>query len=307
MLRARDARRHPHHGARVDARHRRGPVPDRERLRALRRGQRHRRRATTPTRCASIPNGQIFAEVGNVTLRVGDDVHTHQNSRDPGRTATSTSSATSATSTPAAAPTEFGTTMILRGQIIADCVVTSTATPTRPATRSAAARRRRSPVPAHETQHLGQQRRRHVPVRRRDRRQRLPAADDPRLRDAVERRLHLPRLEDASCTAAQTRRPRPTTDGEDRFIVWYLQSMNVDRGARRPRRAAPGAGHTPHARRPGARPTTTRSTRLGSHGDRRNYVINVLDTGASNDGVDEAAIYGWDTTAAEFNGYVPAR
>ena len=36
----------------------------------------------------------------------------------------------------------------------------------------------------------------------------------------------------------------------------------------------------------------------GSHGNTRNYVINVLDTGAPNDGVDELAVYGYDNTTA---------
>src|SRR6185503_2740628 len=64
-----------------------------------------------------LPNGQVFAESGKVTLRVGDDVATHQNSEiladlsidlfgdyldlDAG----------------------YGTNMILRGRTVADCVV----------------------------------------------------------------------------------------------------------------------------------------------------------------------------------------
>src|SRR5262249_9189535 len=38
----------------------------------------------------------------------------------------------------------------------------------------------------------------------------------------------------------------------------------------------------------------------GSHGADRNYVINVLDTGAPDDGVDTASVYGADST---LNGY----
>ena len=38
---------------------------------------------------------------------------------------------------------------------------------------------------------------------------------------------------------------------------------------------------------------------LGSQGDERNYIINILDTGAEDDGVDEATIYGFNST---FNG-----
>ena len=43
----------------------------------------------------------------------------------------------------------------------------------------------------------------------------------------------------------------------------------------------------------------------GSHGSVRNYVINVLDTGAPDDGADELAIHGFDNTDPLFNGYVP--
>ena len=35
----------------------------------------------------------------------------------------------------------------------------------------------------------------------------------------------------------------------------------------------------------------------GSHGSVRNYVINVLDTGAPDNGVDELAIFGYDSLA----------
>ena len=92
----------------------------------------------------------IFAEIGNVTLRVGDDVHTHQNSRtwangnidifgDFGNLDTG------------GGPTEFGTTMILRGQIVADCVVTSNGDADNTGYPVASCAPETLPVPAHET------------------------------------------------------------------------------------------------------------------------------------------------------------
>src|SRR5690606_20530470 len=37
---------------------------------------------------------------------------------------------------------------------------------------------------------------------------------------------------------------------------------------------------------------------LGSQGDERNYVVNVLDTGAADDGVDELVIFGHDASSS---------
>ena len=71
-------------------------------------------------------------------------------------------------------------------------------------------------------------------------------------------------------------------DGEDVFTVDYLQTMNV------------AAGHTLTLDGEAESDTYTISS-TGSQGSARNYVINVLDTGASDDGVDELAIYGTST------------
>ncbi|MEY2518223.1 MAG: large repetitive protein, partial [bacterium] len=72
-------------------------------------------------------------------------------------------------------------------------------------------------------------------------------------------------------------------DGEDAFTVYYLQTMNV------------GAGHT--LTLDGQAETDTYDIySTGSRGSARNYVINVLDTGAPDDGVDTVTIYGADST-----------
>ena len=68
-------------------------------------------------------------------------------------------------------------------------------------------------------------------------------------------------------------------DGEDRFLVDELQTMDV------------AAGHTLTLDGQAKSDTYTVQT-TGSEGTARNYVINVLDTGAPDDGVDELAILG---------------
>ena len=93
-----------------------------------------------------------------------------------------------------------------------------------------------------------------------------------------------------SCSARKTRvygsqnlSATDGADGEDRFIVYYLQTMNV------------AAGHT--LTLDGQAETDNYAVyTTGSQGSTRDYVINVLDTGAEDDGVDELAIYGKDTT-----------
>ena len=81
-------------------------------------------------------------------------------------------------------------------------------------------------------------------------------------------------------------------DGEDRFVVWYLQDADVVSST------AAGAGHSLTLDGQADTDYYTVYT-TGSHNSVRNYVINVLDTGASFDGVDELAIYGANST---FNG-----
>ena len=70
--------------------------------------------------------------------------------------------------------------------------------------------------------------------------------------------------------------------GEDVMTAFYLQTMNV------------AAGHTLTLDGQAASDRYVIYT-TGSQGSQRNYVINLLDTGAPGDGVDEAVIYGRDT------------
>ena len=66
------------------------------------------------------------------------------------------------------------------------------------------------------------------------------------------------------------------------MTAYYLQTMNV------------AAGHTLTLDGQAGSDRYAIWT-TGSQGSQRNYVINLLDTGAPSDGVDEAAIYGRDT------------
>ncbi|MFZ1411071.1 MAG: hypothetical protein WAS07_06420, partial [Micropruina sp.] len=83
-------------------------------------------------------------------------------------------------------------------------------------------------------------------------------------------------------------------DGEDRITVYFLQTMNV------------AAGHTltldGQADTDYYKIFTTGSRAIAT--GIRDYVINILDTGAANDGVDEGVIVGIDNTNPAFNGYV---
>src|SRR5262249_37503555 len=96
---------------------------------------------------------------------------------------------------------------------------------------------------------------------------------------------------------------------EDNFIVYYLQDMNVVADPLATTEASPpgigvGAGHS--LTLDGQSDTDYYKVfTTGSHGSPRNYVLNVLDTGAPNNGADELAIYGINNTDDFFNGYMP--
>ena len=183
--------------------------------------------------------------------------------------------------------------MILRGQIVADCRVTSNGDADQTGYPVASCPPEIAPVPAHETNIWGNTDVDQFEFGDADRRQRLPdrTRRPPRLRHALQRRVHLPRLEDAVHGSQSA--VSPGDDGEEQFVVWYLQSMNVIGAPAGLAGGATGAGHSLTLDGQAETDYYTIYT-LGSHGDFRNYVINILDTGASNDGVDEAAIYGWD-------------
>ena len=289
---------------------RRGPVPDRARLRPLRREQHAVPGGDSTPR--DVPKGQVFAEAGNVVLRVGDDVDDPPEQRDLRRRQHRHLRRLQERRCGRQRPDPgHGTNMILRGRIVADCVVT----PTTPSSGDPVG----TCTPPRATRlleadpDLGQHRRRHLPVRRpvRDHRRRVAGV---RAHHVRQRRLHHPRLEDARPRQQQRgdgrrRRPRPV-DRRRRGPLHRLVPAVDGRPGRAGEAHDPtvavisGAGHTLTLDGQADTDYYTIYT-TGSHGATRNYVINILDTGAPNDGVDELAIYGFDNTTRHFNGYLP--
>ncbi|MEO6494544.1 MAG: hypothetical protein ABIP99_17070 [Ilumatobacteraceae bacterium] len=261
---------------------------------------------TAPTNDADHPrviqNGTVLAEAGSVELRVGDDITLHQNSQilaklsidirgDFGNADTG--------GTLAAPADEYGTSMILRGRIIADCVMSAGGPGDEPmgvCTPTTA-----NPVAGRQTNVWGGS---DVD---------LIQLGDPSgldLAQTANSALNKEQLGDAgyiflgskTTIHGNSTTNSLTSDGEDRFTVWYLQSMNVITSPTG-LQSGVGAGQTLNLDGQGESDYYTVYTN-GSHGNIRNYVINVLDTGAPDAGVDELAIYGYDNTAAAYNGYI---
>lgn len=236
-----------------------------------------------------IPNGQIFAEAGSVTLRVGDNVTLDSNSE------ILAAGAISIFGDYGNADAGYGTEMVLRGRIISNAVVTpgQQVDPT-PATddddRPVGTARPNNavPNPAALTQIYG-------------------AGDADRID-----------FGDATGIGGTTAQGTPGYifigsktrvyggGDEDLIRVFYLQdtwsvTSPAQRDALASVQAAPGvfvdarlAEHT--LTLDGQADTDTFEIyTIGSNGaDERNYVINVLDTGAPDDGVDELFVFGND-------------
>ena len=88
----------------------------------------------------------------------------------------------------------------------------------------------------------------------------------------------------------------PTGDGEDFFVVNQLQSMQYGQTAP----AQPSSDTLTLDGQAGTDTYVINTT--GTHGDVRNYVINVLDTGGPTDGVNNLSVYGNDSTDPNFIG-----
>ena len=230
-----------------------------------------------PDRPRAVLKGQIYAQTGYVRLHVGDDV-----TLDPhGEVLAGTT--IDIYGDDVNADPAYGTSILVRGRIVAGCVVVS---PTQCDPSKA--------NPVHRAQLWG-----HTDV------------DTVSFGDASgsgfgttpgdpgyvfigsETRVH----------GGHNISSTDEADGEDVVIVWFLQSADVI--------AAPaglaggtGAGHSLTIDGQAGTDYVSVHT-AGSHGAERNYVVNVLDTGAPDDGVDELAIYGFDNGAPQFNGYVP--
>ena len=90
---------------------------------------------------------------------------------------------------------------------------------------------------------------------------------------------------------------QPNSDGEDFFVVNQLQSMVINQETA----AGVETGDTLTLDGQSGSDTYVINT-TGTHGDVRNYVVNVLDTGATDDGVDNLSVYGRDTSDPLYTG-----
>ncbi|MDQ0612685.1 hypothetical protein QF046_000326 [Microbacterium sp. W4I4] len=240
----------------------------------------------------AIPNGTIFAETGSVELRVGDDVTLHQNTQILANLSIDIRGDFGNADT-GAVGTEYGTSMILRGRLIADCVVTPGGPGDEP--MGVCAPSAANPDAGRQTNIWGGS-----------------DVDIIQLGDPSGLDLSQPGakttwgsagyvfLGSKTLVHGNATLTSNTADGEDEITVWHLQSMNVVTSPTGLQSGA-GAGHTLTLDGQGETDHYAVYT-SGSHGSVRNYVINVLDSGPANDGVDELDVYGYDNTAAGYNG-----
>ncbi len=253
-----------------------------------------------------VPRGQIFAEQGSVLLLVGDNVNLHQNSEIMAAHGIDIYGDVSATNGDIAPLVNldpgFGTNMLLRGRIIAGAVVT-------PGSQAGGA-----PVgsavpaltaPVHLTQIWGNS-----------------DVDTFQFGDPSGASGGTTHGDDGYIFIGSKTRVRGSQnldssvpDGEDRFLVYYLQDAAVTTGPATgvavdvvvPDPVVVGGTKTITTFVPiaaehtltldgQAGSDTYKIYSLGSNGpDERNYVINVLDTGAPDDGADELYIFGYDS------------
>ncbi|HEX6131969.1 MAG TPA: hypothetical protein VF044_09565, partial [Actinomycetota bacterium] len=250
----------------------------------------------------TIPNGTIIARLGWVLLRVGDDVDLHQNSQTLAAESIDIyGDAAAAALIPAERDPGYGTDMVLRGRIIAGCITPG----------DLSCQPDSTPLGSLATVYLTQ-------IWGYDDVDHIDFGDPSGLPTAADEKTDLgdpgyiflgsktiARGSDNPITAGDGAHNPSIADGEDVFTVWYLQSMDVvSAPAQLADPAAPAADHSLTLDGQADTDYYTVYT-TGSHTSYRNYAINVLDTGAQNDGVDELAIYGIDNLDPAFNGYQP--
>jgi Ca2+-binding RTX toxin-like protein len=259
----------------------------------------------------TIRHGQVFAEdqgmtLGAVLLRVGDNV-----TLDPHSQILADKSidifGDDATAPGTVAEVHHGTNMILRGRIVADCVVSHPfGEPIGTCAPSTA-----NPTLGRITRIWGNTETDHIQFGD------LSGitggttfgdgittfASDGFIFLGSQTRAYGSNCAPDVCFSAGDAGHNPSiADGEDTFTVYYLQSADV-LSAPAQLGVGTGAGHS--LTLDGQADTDYYIVHTtGSHGAIRNYVVNVLDTGEENDGVDELTIYGFDNTATDFNGYV---
>ena len=228
-----------------------------------------------------VGNGTIIARLGSVLLRVGDDVNLHQNSQVlAGESIDIYGDSSAAALIVAEHDPNYGTDMLLRGRIVAGCI-----TPGDPQLCS-----------LHRNADLDHPRSGASPTSTRSssatpqacRRWPLAAPKETLGNDGY---IYL----GSKTRVYGDETTNPTgNDGEDQFLVYYLQSTLVTTSPSTGTGSIATAGHS--LTLDGLADTDTYNIwTTGSRGVPRNYLINILDTGAENDGVDEAFVHGFDS------------
>ena len=243
-----------------------------------------------PDNFRPIPKGTIFAEAGNVELRVGDNVNTDPNSQilafgsidiygdDASRPL-------------AVADPNFGTTMTLRGIITADCVVTASTGTEGATAMGSCTPGTRNPLGTPITNIWGNT---DVDTFQFGDSTGLPTALSLKDQPGDPGYIFI-----GSKTIAHGNKNLSSAghDGEDEFVVWYLQTTDVGGNqdvAIIHSLTLDGQGDSDYYA------IYTTGSRSSSP---RDYVVNILDTGAPDNGVDEASIFGFDNSSPSFNGY----
>jgi hypothetical protein len=254
----------------------------------------------------SVPNATVFAETGGVELRVGDDVTLHQNSQILANLSVHIrgdffQTVGSSFGLEGAPLSEYGTSMILRGRIVADCNVAAGGPGDEP--MGVCSPSTANPVALRQTHVWGNS-----------------EVDIIQLGDPSGLDLSQPGSKTTWGSAGyiflgakttvhgNATSTSTTADGEDEVTVWYLQSMDVVTSPTGLQDTTPGtvgngagAGHVLTLDGQGETDHYSIYT-SGSHGSIRNYIIQVLDTGLANQGVDELDVYGYDNASPTYNG-----
>ncbi|MBI3917574.1 MAG: hypothetical protein HY322_11275 [Betaproteobacteria bacterium] len=236
-----------------------------------------------------VANGQVFAEQGAVLLLVGDNVTLHQNSQilaAEGIQIYGDVSATNGVIDPLAnLDVGFGTNMVLRGRIIAGADVTAGSQVGGDPLGSAIAT---VTAPEHLTEIFG-----NVDVD-------TIQFGDPTGAGGTNTQGSPGYVFLGSKTRAYGSQDLDANnaDGEDRYIVYYLQDTETQTSPNKTTVAEHTLTLDGVSESDDYKVYTLGSNNpgLGDAGTdfNRNYVINVLDTGLSNDGVDELTIFGFD-------------
>jgi hypothetical protein len=228
----------------------------------------------------TVPNGTIIARLGSVLLRIGDDVILHQNSQILAGTGIAIYGDATAAAIGGVDPDPgFGSDMLLLGRLVAGCI--------NPGALSCEIY---TGTPIHTITIWGND---DVDQFQFGDVTGLPTVGNPKTTLGDPGYVYL-----GAKTRVYGDDDLMTTnpDGQDQFLVYYLQSMFVATAPANATGANLTAGHSLTLDGQAGTDTYHIWTTGSKTSSPRNYAINILDTGAANDGVDEAFVYGFDST-----------